>query len=110
MRYHEPDPLPTAPPEVVVPPTHVIEITGTRVLILPMPTEMCISLSQKIKFHGRPVSAFAESKISRSVRIPPQDSAERAFNKLARTFAAQVETLKRRGGDAVAGGPSVFLR
>jgi hypothetical protein len=28
-----------------------------------------------------------------------QDSAERAFNKLARTFAAQVETLKRyRGG------------
>jgi hypothetical protein len=31
--------------------------------------------------------------------IPQQDSAERAFNKLARTFAAQVETLKRyRGG------------
>jgi hypothetical protein len=28
-----------------------------------------------------------------------QDSAERAFNKLARTFAAQVEALKRyRGG------------
>jgi hypothetical protein len=27
--------------------------------------------------------------------IPQQDSAERAFNKLARTFAAQVETLKR---------------
>jgi hypothetical protein len=39
---------------------------------------------------------FAESKISRSVRIPQQDSAERrAFNKIARTFAAQVETLKR---------------
>jgi hypothetical protein len=33
------------------------------------------------------------------VRIPQQDSAKRAFNKLARTFAAQVETLKRyRGG------------
>jgi hypothetical protein len=33
------------------------------------------------------------------VRIPQQDSAVRAFNKLARTFAAQVETLKRyRGG------------
>jgi hypothetical protein len=33
------------------------------------------------------------------VRIPQQDSAERAFDKLARTFAAQVETLKRyRGG------------
>jgi hypothetical protein len=31
---------------------------------------------------------------------PQQDSAERAFNKLARTFAAQVETLKRyRGGE-----------
>jgi hypothetical protein len=27
--------------------------------------------------------------------IPQQDSAERAFNKLARTFAAQVEALKR---------------
>jgi hypothetical protein len=32
--------------------------------------------------------------------IPQQDSAERAFNKLARTFAAQVEALKkyRTGG------------
>src|SRR5437667_3012401 len=27
--------------------------------------------------------------------IPQQDSAERAFNKLARTFASQVEALKR---------------
>ena len=27
--------------------------------------------------------------------IPQQDSAERAFNKLARTFAGQVEALKR---------------
>ena len=27
--------------------------------------------------------------------IPQQDSAERAYNKLARTFAAQVEALKR---------------
>ena len=27
--------------------------------------------------------------------IPQQDSAERAFNKLARTFAVQVEALKR---------------
>jgi len=27
--------------------------------------------------------------------IPQQDSAERAFNKLARTFAAQMEALKR---------------
>ncbi len=27
--------------------------------------------------------------------IPQQDSAERAFNKLAKTFATQMETLKR---------------
>ena len=33
--------------------------------------------------------------------IPQQDSAERALNKLARTFAAQMETLKkyRTGGE-----------
>ena len=33
--------------------------------------------------------------------IPQQDSAERAFNKLARTFACQVEALKRyrNGGE-----------
>jgi hypothetical protein len=50
--------------------------------------------------------------------IPQQDSAERAFNKLARIFAAQVEALKRyrtgtnrpsgtchgeRGGQAMSG-------
>jgi hypothetical protein len=28
--------------------------------------------------------------------IPQQDSAERAFNKLARTFAVQMEALKQR--------------
>src|SRR5262249_39201353 len=36
--------------------------------------------------------------------IPQQDSAERAFNKLARTFASQVEALKRyrsEGGQTV---------
>jgi hypothetical protein len=35
--------------------------------------------------------------------IPQQDSAERAFNKLARTFAAQIEALKRyrSGGQLV---------
>ena len=35
--------------------------------------------------------------------IPQQDSAERAFNKLARTFAAQVEALKRyrTGGEQI---------
>jgi hypothetical protein len=34
-------------------------------------------------------------KLNNVDNIPQQDSAERAFNKLARTFAAQVEALKR---------------
>ncbi len=34
-------------------------------------------------------------RLSHVDNIPQQDSAERAFNKLARTFAAQVEALKR---------------
>ena len=34
-------------------------------------------------------------RLGRTETIPQQDSAERAFNKLARTFAAQVEALKR---------------
>jgi hypothetical protein len=34
-------------------------------------------------------------RLGRVETIPQQDSAERAFNKLARTFAAQVEALKR---------------
>jgi hypothetical protein len=34
-------------------------------------------------------------RLARVENIPQQDSAERAFNKLARTFAAQVEALKR---------------
>jgi hypothetical protein len=39
-------------------------------------------------------------RLNHRVDSPQQDSAERAFNKLARTFAAQVETLKRyRGGE-----------
>ncbi len=39
-------------------------------------------------------------RLNHAENIPQQDSAERAFNKLARTFAAQVETLKRyRGGE-----------
>ena len=29
--------------------------------------------------------------------LPQQDSAERAYNKLARTFAAQVEALRQEG-------------
>ena len=35
--------------------------------------------------------------------IPQQDSAERAFNKLAKTFASQVEALKRyrTGGEQI---------
>jgi hypothetical protein len=34
-------------------------------------------------------------QLARVENIPQQDSAERAFNKLARTFATQVEALKR---------------
>jgi hypothetical protein len=34
-------------------------------------------------------------RLAHVTAIPQQDSAERAFNKLARTFAAQVEALKR---------------
>jgi hypothetical protein len=34
-------------------------------------------------------------RLNRVENIPQQDSAERAYNKLARTFAAQVEALKR---------------
>ena len=34
-------------------------------------------------------------RLARSETLPQQDSAERAFNKLARTFTAQVEALKR---------------
>jgi hypothetical protein len=36
---------------------------------------------------------FLAGGVSAVVRIPQQDSANRAFNKLARTFAAQVETV-----------------
>lgn len=34
-------------------------------------------------------------RLATAETIPQQDSAERAFNKLARTFAAQMEALKR---------------
>ncbi len=34
-------------------------------------------------------------RLAHGETIPQQDSAERAFNKLARTFAAQMEALKR---------------
>ena len=34
-------------------------------------------------------------RLNKTETIPQQDSAERAFNKLARTFAAQIEALKR---------------
>jgi hypothetical protein len=65
-----------------------------------MPAEMRVSdsgnfrISRRIGFYF-----FPGSKNRAAVMIPQQDSAVRAFNKLARTFAAQVETLKRhRGG------------
>ncbi len=46
------------------------------------------------------VMTFAR-RLNHVENIPQQDAAERAFNKLARTFAAQVEALKRyrRGGE-----------
>ena len=40
------------------------------------------------------VMTFAR-RLKHVENIPQQDSTERAFNKLARTFAVQVETLKR---------------
>lgn len=40
------------------------------------------------------VMTFAR-RLKHVENIPQQDSAERAFNKLARTFAAQIEALKR---------------
>jgi hypothetical protein len=45
------------------------------------------------------IMTFAR-RLNHRENSPQQDSAERAFNKLARTFAAQVDTLKRyRGGE-----------
>jgi len=44
-------PLPTAPQMVVVPPTHVIEITVTWLSILPMPADMRIRLLGKSFFN-----------------------------------------------------------
>ena len=38
--------------------------------------------------------AFAR-RLNHVENIPQQDSAERTFNKLARTFATQMETLKK---------------
>jgi len=68
---------------------------------------MRVSVLENFRTGGGSVPIFSQQKIGRSVRIPQQDSAVRAFNKLARTFAAQVETLKRyRGG----GGGGNFTR
>jgi hypothetical protein len=60
---------------------------------------MRVSVWENFRIYGGSVSVFARIKNFTAVRILQQDSAVRAFNKLARTFAAQVETLKRyRGG------------
>jgi hypothetical protein len=55
-------------------------------------------ISRRIGFYFSP-----EFRIEPWGGFPQQDSAVRAFNKLARTFAAQVETLKRYlgGGEQV---------
>lgn len=41
------------------------------------------------------LSLLMAKRLARAENIPQQDSAERAFNKLGRTFAAQVEALRR---------------
>jgi hypothetical protein len=63
-------------------------------------------------------------RLARVDNIPQQDSAQNAFNKLARTFAAQVEALKRyrnggeqkmtvvhvaEGGQAIVGNSSLYV-
>ena len=60
-----------------------------------MPAEMRVSVSKK--FQKRPVARFLffPSKKSAGGEDSATGQCERAFNKLARTVAAQVETLKR---------------
>jgi hypothetical protein len=51
---------------------------------------------QRHRLLRKTVAQSGYSRCPRPHEIPhQQDSAERAFNKLARTFAAQVEALKR---------------
>jgi hypothetical protein len=60
---------------------------------------MRVSVLENFRTGGGSVSVFAKIENLTVAKFPQQDSAVRAFNKLARTFAAQVETLKRyRGG------------
>src|SRR5262249_35891086 len=54
-----------------------------------------VSVLENFRTGGGSVPIFSQQKNRPVVRIPQRASAERAFNKLARTFAAQVETLKR---------------
>ena len=58
-----------------------------------------LTRSLRLLQHARHVRHMATMTFARRLahveNIPQQDSAERAFNKLARTFAAQVEALKR---------------
>ena len=42
-----------------------------------------------------PATMMMAKRLNHADNIPQQDSAERAFNKLARTFTTQMDTLKR---------------
>jgi hypothetical protein len=85
---------------------YAFDRTVTWSLILPTPAEMRVSGSENFQNWRRIGFLFLQNQKSAgpsvfqdqnraAVRIPQQDSAVRAFNKLARIFAAQVETLKR---------------
>ena len=56
--------------------------------------EMEAMLAAQMAAVHRATLTFAR-RLNHIENIPQQDSAERAFNKLARTFTAQMEALKR---------------
>jgi hypothetical protein len=78
MRYHEPDPPPDSAPEVVPPP--------------PMSSIRTSYWREFARSRWRCVFPILEKNFFQRWIF---GGGERAFNKLARTFAAQVETLKR---------------
>src|ERR1700722_16465954 len=61
--------------------------------IAPKDEVECMLAAQMAAVHIATMT-FAR-RLARVDNIPQQDSAERAFNKLARTFAVQMEALKR---------------
>src|SRR6185369_6645181 len=61
--------------------------------IQPQDEAECMLAAQMAAVHMATMT-FAR-RLNQVETIPQQDSAERAFNKLARTFAVQLEALKR---------------